>query len=164
MVALIALTGCDNKPSEAAQNTTSAPSGTIAPKVAAAKITNACSLLTQQEVASAMGAPVGAGEDGSHDNIPWPSCTWDPVDVTRGGVTLLIKPAPDGRLDEACKRLDGLGSEACATGDSDNRMWEMEALIGDQMLGIQFVDNKRDVEASKDSAVSLLKAALARVR
>jgi hypothetical protein len=32
------------------------------------------------------------------------------------------------------------------------------------MLGIQFVDNKRDVEASKDSAVSLLKAALARVR
>jgi hypothetical protein len=77
---------------------------------------------------------------------------------------LIIKPAPDGRLDEACKRLDGLGSEACATGDSDNRMWEMEALIGDQMLGIQFVDNKRDVEASKDSAVSLLKAALARVR
>jgi hypothetical protein len=172
LAVLIGLAGCDGKPSAVAQNGSSganenaSPPKTAAPaakKIATAKITDACSLLTKEEASAALGVSVGTNV---LNDPPTFLCIWNgPIDKQRT-VAVTVHPESDFINSPTCKRLDGFGFDACAESNpKDANMWGMVAILGNgQEIAIEFHDETRDVAATKDAAISLLKAALGRVK
>lgn len=155
--------------------TTESGSGAAAPApqtgTATSSRTNLCALLTENEVAEAVGNPV---QKGVNPDIGAPDCKWD-VD-TQGDIAVLLIVYRPGSIQEQslCPDIRKSGKAPGFEGVADASTWEFASVIGLFNSGLlqscgpkgyisTQLNAKRDEARLKQATVALMGKILARL-